>query len=475
MAYGKRGSTSVFLTLVFASLIIVSSVLIRAAGLSAGRSYGDAVFNMAGRSLLAEYDKKLFEDYGIFGMRTDEEIARRKLLHYSDASLEKGIRMDGTLWVLPCGVSDLTTDLNEFSLLDIDVFEEQILGDVKNVIVNNVADRALGRDGADESGGGTGGGGTGGGEAGAGGGAGDRAGGGVVGRLENQTIINALPSRGVSGSEIPIQTLIDNGLPSVSELMDGGADIFLTTEYLLARFAHANEAVPELAADHSRFFANEVEYIVAGKHSDKENYSSVKIKLALLRFLMNEIYLHSDNERMDVVRGIEATLSALVPPPWPQILRELIIAAWVTVESDNDMNMLADGGQVPLFKSSENWACDADGIAGKVLAHINAIGRVGGGEEEEEEPRYVAPVKPEKEEGFHYVDYLRLFLYFVPRDVKLLRTMDLIQLNLKSSYYESFLIRDYYTGIRYSLMMNGDRFTYVQRYAKQTNSEDGNK
>ncbi|MDR0424143.1 MAG: DUF5702 domain-containing protein [Clostridiales Family XIII bacterium] len=487
MAFTKRGSTSVFLTLIFASLIIVASVLIRAAGLSAGRSYGDAVFNMAGRSLLSEYDQKLFEDYGIFGMRSDEEDARRKLLHYSDASLERRTGMGGAVWVLPCSVRDLTTDLNEFSLLDVDVFEKQILGDAKNIIVNRAADMLLsGSGGSGASAGGASGsggsGGSAGGASGSGGsgasaggaagseGAGDSAAGprGVVGELGNGAIINALPSQGVSGGGLPIQTMIDNGLPSAEELLGSGSDTLLVTEYLLSRFTCAKTPVPKLASDHSHFFANEVEYIIAGEHSDSKNYSSVKTRLALLRFVMNEIHIHSNSEKMNTVTSIQTALSAVVPPPWPQVLRELIIALWVTAETDNDMELLARGRRVPLVKSKENWACGAGGIAEKVLAHINATGP---GRPNAEEAPPPEPIAPEKEEGFLYVDYLRLFLYFVPRDVKLLRTMDLIQLNLKSSYYDSFLIRDHYTGIRYSLYMNGDRFEYTHTYAKQDGSE----
>jgi hypothetical protein len=55
-------------------------------------------------------------------------------------------------------------------------------------------------------------------------------------------------------------------------------------------------------------------------------------------------------------------------------------------------------------------------------------------------------------------------LFFTPRENKLLRVMDLIQINMKIGYYESFLIREHYAGLRYELVMNGDSYSYRQSY-----------
>ena len=61
-ARGKKGSSAVFLVMILSALLLLAGTLIGAAGLAAGKSYGDLVFRMAGRSLLSEYDRKLYAD-----------------------------------------------------------------------------------------------------------------------------------------------------------------------------------------------------------------------------------------------------------------------------------------------------------------------------------------------------------------------------------------------------------------------------
>ncbi|MDR0570910.1 MAG: DUF5702 domain-containing protein [Clostridiales Family XIII bacterium] len=64
------------------------------------------------------------------------------------------------------------------------------------------------------------------------------------------------------------------------------------------------------------------------------------------------------------------------------------------------------------------------------------------------------------------MDYLRVFLFFTPRETKLLRAMDLIQLNMKMDYYGDFLMQEHYAGVRYQVKLNGDSHAYEQKYRK---------
>ncbi|MDR2296447.1 MAG: hypothetical protein LBD95_06565, partial [Clostridiales Family XIII bacterium] len=224
-ARGKRGSSAVFLVMILSALLLLAGTLIQAAGLAAGKSYGDLVFRMAGRSLLSEYDRKLYADYGLFAMRSDEEQAARKLAYYSNASLKDGGRA-GAVWLLPCKIQDLRVYLNDFSLIDADTFEKQILDDIKFIMVNNLADKLR----ADASSAAAGGAGT------------------ESRTIQNQAVLNSLPSKGLGGGGPSIPSMLAAGLPSAGELLNGGTDAFLVSEYIMARFAHAYAAVPNLAA-----------------------------------------------------------------------------------------------------------------------------------------------------------------------------------------------------------------------------------
>jgi hypothetical protein len=452
MKNSKIGSSSVFLVIVFAALLLIASVLIRAAGLTAGRSYGDAVFQLAGRSVLSEYDRKLFEDYGIFGMKTDEETARKKLQYYSDASLKRNTGgITGSVWLLPCSVRDIDVDLKEYSLSDIDVFEKQMLDDIKYIFANNLKEALLEKNSESESS--------------------DSSDSSENRKINNQAVLNSLPSKGLGGSGPSISSILSNGLPSVSELISGTGDSFLTTEYILARYTAANTSVPKPAAGHERFFNKEVEYIIMGKSSDNDNYNDVKLRLRLMRFALNEITLHTDRELINQVNVTAELIGSAIPPgPWTPFIRELVIAAWCAIETENDIRLLEGGERVPLNKKEVNWAMGTGSVIAAILDYIESgidPGEMSGiGAQARSMTEKSSAVKPRKVEGFLYVDYLRVLLFFTSREVKLLRMMDLIQLNMKINYYSDFLIHEHYTGLKYRVVMNNDTYFYDQKYRK---------
>jgi hypothetical protein len=52
--------------------------------------------------------------------------------------------------------------------------------------------------------------------------------------------------------------------------------------------------------------------------------------------------------------------------------------------------------------------------------------------------------------GLDYENYLFMLLCFKSRECKLLRMMDLIQMDMKGSYYEDFLLGNCYGGIDFT-------------------------
>jgi hypothetical protein len=443
----KRGSSAVFLTIILSAILLLTGVLIRAAGLSAGKSYGDLVFQTAGRSLLSEFDSRLYADYGLFAMRSDEEQTARKLLHYGDASLKNGGRA-GAVWLLPCDVTDIRVRLSDFSLLDAGTFEDQILKDIKFITVNNLVDKLRPGSSAPV--------------------ATNPVGSEEPRSINNQTILNGLPSKGLGGSGPSAASMLASGLPSAGELFSGGTDSFFVTEYIMARFSHAYAAVPNLAAGHARFFQNEAEYIIMGGFDDAENLKDVEGRLRLLRFALNEVFIHSDRELTAQVNALAASLSVTFPGVPPIFFRELIYAAWVAVETENDLKLLRSGKKVALIKQHDNWATEIKVIPKMIMAFMNRdteSGEGGGIAETSGKAASGMPaVSPRDESGFSYGDYLRLFLFFTSRENKLMRIMDLIQINMKIGYYESFLIREHYVGLRYELDINGSTYSYRQSY-----------
>lgn len=66
--------------------------------------------------------------------------------------------------------------------------------------------------------------------------------------------------------------------------------------------------------------------------------------------------------------------------------------------------------------------------------------------------------------GNNYVDYLRILLYLEDREKKLLRCMDLIQLNMKGCYNRSFDLKEYYGGFRFVAVANDRAYEYMEKY-----------
>jgi hypothetical protein len=446
----KRGSSAVFLVMILSSMLLLAGVLIQAAGLAAGKSYGDLVFRAAGRSLLSEYDRKLYADYGLFAVRSDEEQAARKLKHYSDASLKNGGRA-GAVWLLPCKTADLKVHLSDFSLMDADTFEKQVLNDIKFIMANKLTDKLRPAPAGVSDGEPT-----------------------ESRTINNDAVWNSLPSKGMGGSGFSVPSMLAAGLPSAGEILNGGTDAFFVSEYIMARFAHAYAPLPKLASGHTRFFQNEAEYIIVGGRGDADNLKSVENRLRALRFALNEIHIHRDGELTAAADGLAASLCAVLPGLPLPLIKELIYAAWVAVETENDMKLLRAGEKVALIKNHDNWAVDIAAVPQIVFAFLSSASAEDGGvtsagiaKTSEDAARYMGAAKPRDGNGFAYGDYIRLFLFFTSRENKLLRSMDLIQINMKTGYYEAFLLREHYTGLRYELLMNGDSYRYRQSYDKE--------
>ena len=68
------------------------------------------------------------------------------------------------------------------------------------------------------------------------------------------------------------------------------------------------------------------------------------------------------------------------------------------------------------------------------------------------------------DEGESYEDYLNFFLYFMDERLKLMRVMDLIQINNRYLYYSDFLLRNYNAGVFFQMKLNGRYYEFNKNY-----------
>jgi hypothetical protein len=421
----RRGSAAVLLTMVFAGMLVLVTCLFAATKITSGVSYTDAALQTAGRSVLSEYDQTLSKRYGVFAFRGDERRIERDIAFYANASLvkDKGPYLlfapsGARTRIFDISLEGLEANLKEFSLLDVDNFEEQ----VRNAALAKTAEKLTGGSTKGTN---------------AGKNYSDPLSGHKNRTLRNESVVEGLPSAGAAWSFPDLSSLSPEKL---AQFADSVASDALNTGYILAAFGHANDGV----ANEDAFFDAEVEYLLSGKKNDRDNYNSVKTKLTLIRFAANNVSLYRDPAKMAQVEALAAPFAAAAGIG-EEVARVTISELWVGAETKNDIGLFEAGGNVAFLKSPAQWALTdgakaVDGLFSGTLVY------------------------PVVRSGQSYEDYLMALLFLMDRETKLLRVMDLIQIDMKAHYNKDFLIREYYTGYRLKAEALGEIFEYTQRY-----------
>ena len=424
----RRGSISIFLVVVFACFITVTAVLFAGAKSVTGRSMADASLQLAGRSVLSEYDRRLLSDYGLLAFRGDEKRIEDAIVYYAEASLAP----KDPLYALFRSGKARTFSQNErceytgvslatYSLYDLDNFEDQIRTAALPEIVGSllIKDRkggsAANATGRDDGYGRT---------------------------LRSKGVISSLPSHGYSGPLFPSIAEVAN-IPEQEDVLQYGTALFATGEYALSVFGNHVEGAKE-----GHFFGNEVEYLIGGRFSDAANYSGpfgVKLKLIVIRNALNHLALMKDPDKMRRAEEVAMALALLTAERGYEAIKVAVIEAWVAAETGNDLMLLEQGDKVEFIKNPSQWATQniaeiANGWTSAKASH------------------------PIDRSGEDYRFYLRLLLLLLDRNTKLLRMMDLMQINLKGTYYADFLMREHYIGFRFDCVIDGERYAYTEKY-----------
>lgn len=250
-------------------------------------------------------------------------------------------------------------------------------------------------------------------------------------------IFDDLPSAGTdkSFSVSAITSLLTEG-KTPGQLLQKGTGIYGQVQYLFNYFKDRSDQ-RELGRT---YLQNEIEYVLFGKYSDERNLAKVRNRIIAVREVVNFAYLQKDPEKSGAAL---AAAEILTPGSAAAATQKAILAAWALAESVNDYKLLISGYRVQPMKTANAWATDLD----SVLAN-------------QEENCIFTGV----DEGQDYQDYLRLFLYAMDERVRLLRIMDLIQINMRYLYYDGFLLRDYNGGVRFVITVNGEEHETEKTY-----------
>lgn len=178
-------------------------------------------------------------------------------------------------------------------------------------------------------------------------------------------------------------------------------------EYILEKFGSY------LYDNESEVLDYQVEYILMGEDTDVGNLEGVINKILLIREGINFSYLLVDNEKRREAYEMAVILVGFTG------LQPLIIAtqislllAWAYGESIMDIRALLSGEKVPFLKNKESWELQ-----------LGNLGNL---------KTYKRSEQKEDKKGFSYEDYLRILLFINNRSDKSLRVMDMIELSLNS-------------------------------------------
>lgn len=452
----RRGSSAVMLTCLFLSMILAAGTIGEAASRRAAVSIAECTLETAGRSVLAGYDRALKERYALFGYEYDEEDLQRVLRAASEEPLK-------SFPLTECYIENISTEKSAYCLGDPETLQEQIEEIMKYRILADAVDGIAGRfrsakeavdsmsdrekqkqrleeakeeqrkdlssgaeneqkDGesddlaeADQ----------------------------VHGMLEglkenadsnaeddsaeeedavlrNRSVSDALPSVLAGCREDIAFSGILSAVSKFPDLTDTGK---ITSEIYLDSYINSFFSCRTDEKTEKSFFRNEIEYILYGSFSDAENGKKAGTSVYALRTALNMAYIYSSQTMLSQTLTLAESLT---PGPFAPLTQLLIIAAWSALESFNDLQNLKEGNRIPLMKSESTWKVDLESVASGEFRRGMIVN--------------------DSESGMSYRSYLMILLLAEDNETKLLRIMDLIQINMKGSDRSDFVFENMFCG-----------------------------
>ena len=405
MKKSKKGSSTVFVLVIMTGLLTLFTVYIGAVREQSVAGSVNALGRLWADSVIAEYDRRLYGEYGIFAYLGTPGETEEKILEMAEYTFAGKDYADvGICICLP----------EEYSLAAAENFKEQVVSAGKaseiDLVIQDFTDPFTGETAETP-------------------GSEERA-------IRNQRVINSLPSHGRSGEGFFERAgEFFKSLGSLGGAISEGTDLFFIDRYIKTHFRNQ---LSDKSLE-NRFLVYEEEYILFGKTSDAANRRAAKAAIIGIREVMNFAYLNT----CETKKNEALALGAVLLPEAPEAMQQTLLAGWALAESFNDYELLMRARPVPFMKDDESWATTI----------TNALDGVSSGY-----------IDTGCESGGSYEDHLSALMCLLPEDIKLLRMMDLIQINLKYTYRADFLITDCYVGVDYLIEVNGKSYAFSAEY-----------
>ncbi len=158
----------------------------------------------------------------------------------------------------------------------------------------------------------------------------------------------------------------------------------------------------------------QMEYLLCGKNSDRENFKSVAGRLLLIREGVNAACLLADSGKRAQIQSLAlAIASGFLIPPAAVIIEAALLLCWSFAESILDLRELMHGGKVPLIKNPSDWQISLENLP-NLLEGLDTQ-------------------RKSSEDGISYEDYLQILLLSQSKKEKLERGMDMVELSVRKT------------------------------------------
>lgn len=461
-----KGEVTVYLSLVFILLISFAGAMLESASLQNVKNYRRADMTRAVESIFAEYQKELWEVYGIFALEGSyetgsysEELLKERLVYYGASGMDQEITRIQLL--TDQGASAFYEQVtaymeNKYGLDKV----KKLVGQTDTWKAGEEALQNYERDGAKTeqelqellsqkeefpeeenplS---------------------------HVAKLKSMPLVDLIMPKGrvMSKKSITLSEMVSHrkrnqGYGDFSDVAGSGSTIskLLFGEYVLEHFKMASDSLQSGSGNYnngdsvggdfvSGNSANEdfsdgnrgdmagagsldyeLEYILEGHASDRENLETVASKLLMVRFVPDYAYIQTDPEKKAEAEAAALTLCTVIGlPELAEGAAQGILLAWAYGEAIMDIRTLISGGKVPLVKNAEDWKLSLPG-----LMQLGSAGE-----------NVAADSGKDMESGLAYREYLRMLLFLKSQDEVGMRTLDMVEQNLKIRYGQTFFRAD---------------------------------
>lgn len=398
-----KGEITVFVSLVFMLVLSLIMALLTSATLQVEKSKMKARMELALESVFAEYHRGILEDYELF-VRADcsEKNLEKRLQYYGIVDAEQQILKSKVLtdndglpfyqgavrymkdWIGLSGTMgadglelEMDEELkkleekNQSKLSDLLAQDEQTLPEEDNPLSN-------------------------------------------ISNLKKTNLLSILVSdqetiskKTVETESLPSHRTLKTGVGTFEDEEGEGGTIekLLFNEYLTRHFSSYSKVLEDRKLNY------ELEYLIGGGDSDKENLEEVLKKILWIRTGVNYVYLQTDEVRKAEAGAMAAGLCVLMTVPGiTEVVKQALLLAWAYGESIVDLKVLMKNEKVPVVKTSETWQLK-----------LSNLGKLGTKDEVTGEKHF--------SKGMDYADYLKGLLLLESRETLCMRSLDLIESN----------------------------------------------